>query len=125
MIQLYGSHSAELITDKILAILDGFKINHKIIALTTDNGSNMIACGNQLALKLKRKFNNFAFSHYRCVTYIINLTVKAGMVLVRDEIKKLHQFVIKLKNSLLLLDKLSEICEIKKTKFFLNKNFLI
>jgi hypothetical protein len=117
LIQLHGSHSAELITDKILAILDEFKINHKIIALTTDNGSNMIACGNQLALELERKFNNFTFSHYRCAAHIINLAVKAGMILVGDEIKKLRQFVIKLKNSPLLLDKLSEICEIKKTKF--------
>ena len=39
------------------------------------------------------------------------------MKYVGDEIKKLRQFVVKLKNSPLLLDKLLEICTIRKVKF--------
>ena len=81
---MYGLHLAELITDKILAILDEFKINHKIIALITDNGSNMITYSNQLALELERKFNNFIFSHYKYAAYIINFAIKIRIVLVRD-----------------------------------------
>ena len=46
-----------------------------------------------------------AFAHYRCAAHIINLAVKAGMDYVRNEIKKHRQFVIKVKNSPLLLDK--------------------
>jgi len=117
LVPLHGSHTAALITSKILSILDEFKINDKVIALTTDNGSNMIACGNQLAIGLEREFHNFMFSHYRCAAHIINLAVKAGMVFVGDEIKKLRQFVIKLKNSPVLLNEFSDICQIKKTKF--------
>ncbi len=36
---------------------------------------------------------------------------------VESEIKKLHQFVVKVKNLPLLLNKLSEICTFKKIKF--------
>ena len=57
------------------------------------------------------------FSHYRCAAHIINLAVKARMVFVEDKIKKLCQFVIKLKNSPVLLNEFSDICQIKKTKF--------
>ena len=39
------------------------------------------------------------------------------MKYIGDEIKKLRQFVVKLKNSPLLLDKLLEICTIRKVKF--------
>ena len=58
-----------------------------------------------------------AFAHYRCAAHIINLAVKAGMNHVGNEIKKLRQFVVKIKNSPLFLDKLSEICTFKKVKF--------
>src|SRR6266540_5191072 len=58
-----------------------------------------------------------AFTHYRCTAHIINLAVKAEMNYVENEIKKLCQFVIKVKNSSLLLNKLSEICILRKVKF--------
>ena len=77
----------------------------------------MIACGNQLVTKLDQEFNNITFTHYRYATHIINLTVKAKINHIKSEIKKLYQFVIKVKNSLLLLNKLSEICTFKKVKF--------
>ena len=58
-----------------------------------------------------------AFTHYRCAAHIINLAVKAGMNYVGNEIKKLHQFVVKVKNSPLLLNKLLEIYILRKVKF--------
>ncbi len=78
----------------------------------------MIACDSQLATELDKKFNNIAFTHYRCTIHIINLIVKAEMNYIENKIKKLYQFVIKVKNSPLLLNKLSEICILKKVKFF-------
>ncbi|GET63171.1 zinc finger BED domain-containing protein RICESLEEPER 2-like [Rhizophagus irregularis DAOM 181602=DAOM 197198] len=117
LIPVNGSHTAGLITSKLLQILEEFSISNNILALTTDNGSNMIACGNQLATELDQEFNNMAFTHYRCAAHIINLAVKAGMSHVGNEIKKLRQFVVKIKNSPLFLDKLSEICTLKKVKF--------
>ncbi|GBC28973.2 zinc finger BED domain-containing protein 1-like [Rhizophagus irregularis DAOM 181602=DAOM 197198] len=88
LIPVNGSHTAGLITSKLLQILEEFSISNNILALTTDNGSNMIACGNQLATELDQEFNNMAFTHYRCAAHIINLAVKAGMSHVGNEIKK-------------------------------------
>ncbi|GBC19823.1 zinc finger BED domain-containing protein RICESLEEPER 2-like [Rhizophagus irregularis DAOM 181602=DAOM 197198] len=79
LIPVNGSYIAGLITSKLLQILEEFSISNNILALTTDNGSNMIACGNQLATELDQEFNNMAFTHYRCAAHIINLAVKAGM----------------------------------------------
>ncbi len=67
----------------------------------------MIVCGSQLATKLDKKFNNITFTHYRCAIHIINLAVKVKMNYIGNEIKKLHQFVVKVK-----------ICILKKVKFF-------
>jgi hypothetical protein len=117
IIPINGSHRAELITSKLSQLFEEFNISQNILAMTTDNGSNMIACGNQLATELDQEFNNMSFIHFRCAAHIINLAVKAGMKYVGDEIKKLCQFVVKLKNSPLLLDKLLEICTIRKVKF--------
>ena len=78
----------------------------------------MIACDSQLITELDEKFNNMAFTHYKCAAHIINLAVKARMNYVKNKIKKLCQFIIKVKNSLLLLNKLSEICILRKVKFF-------
>ena len=57
------------------------------------------------------------FIHYKCATYIINLTVKTEMNHIKNEIKKLYQFVIKIKILLLLLNKLLKIYIFKKIKF--------
>ncbi len=45
LIPINGSHTAGLITSKLLQILEEFNINNNILALTTDNGSNMIVYG--------------------------------------------------------------------------------
>ncbi|CAB4412323.1 unnamed protein product [Rhizophagus irregularis] len=62
LIPINGFHTAGLITSKLLQILEEFSISNNILALTTDNGSNMIACGNQLATELDQEFNNMAFT---------------------------------------------------------------
>ncbi len=113
-----SSHIAGSIISKLLQILKEFSINNNILILITNNRSNIIAYYNQLATELDQKFNNMAFTYYRYVVHIINLAVKAEMNHVESEIKKLHQFVVKVKNLPLLLDKLSEICTFKN---FLNQ----
>ena len=45
LILINDSYTAGLITSKLLQILEEFNINNNILALTTDNESNMIACG--------------------------------------------------------------------------------
>lgn len=118
-ISLEGSHTASLIVSKLTDVLQDYNISDKIISLTTDNGSNMLACGRELANELEIEFFNLTFSHNRCAAHIINLAVKAGMKHLDSSIKKLRKFVIKIRNSQLLIDDLKSICHIKNKKFLM------
>src|SRR2546421_787901 len=113
-IPIEGSHTEALILNNLAEILQEFNISDKIISLTTDNGSNMLVCGRELANELEAGFSNLTFSHNRCAAHIINLAVKAGMKYLDTSITKLRKFVIKIRNSQLLIDDLKEICRIKK-----------
>ena len=118
-IPIEGSHSSRLILDKIINLLQEFNLNNRIISLTTDNGSNMLACGRDLANELEICFCNLSFSHKRCAAHIINLAVKAGMKHLDTSIMKLRRFVIKIRNSQVLLDDLKSICRIKNKEFLM------
>jgi hypothetical protein len=118
-ISIEGSHSGRLILTKLTEVLQDFNISNRIISLTTDNGSNMLACGRELANELEAGFFNFEFSHNRCAAHIINLAVKAGMKYLDDSIIKLRKFVIKIRNSQLLIDDLKSICRIKNKPFLM------
>ncbi len=45
IIPLQGSHNSSQIINQILLTLEEFNINDRVISLTTDNRSNMVACG--------------------------------------------------------------------------------
>ena len=79
----------------------------------------MLAYGRELANELEAGFFNFEFSHNRCAAHIINLAVKAGMKYLDDSIIKLRKFVIKIRNSQLLIDDLKSICRIKNKPFLM------
>lgn len=118
-IPIEGSHSSRLIFGKIIGLLQEFNLNDRIISLTTDNGSNMLACGRDMANELEACFCNLTFSHKRCAAHIINLAVKAGMKYLDSSIIKLRKFVVKVRNSQVLLDDLKSICRIKNKKFLM------
>jgi hypothetical protein len=118
-IPIEGSHTGILISTKLIEIFSEFDISDRIISLTTDNGSNMLACGRELANQLEVEFSNLTFSHNRCAAHIINLAVKAGMKFLDSSIIKLRKFVIKIRNSQLLIDDLKSICKIKNKKFLM------
>jgi hypothetical protein len=103
------SHSAALILTKLTDVLQEFNISDRIISLTTDNSSNMLACRRKLASELETGFFNFTFTHNRCAAHIINLAVKAGMKHLDSSIVKLRKFVNKIKNSQLLIDDLDDV----------------
>ena len=58
-IPIEGSHSSRLILSKITNLLQEFNLNNRIISLTTDNGSNMLACERELANELEACFYMF------------------------------------------------------------------
>jgi hypothetical protein len=117
IVPLYGSHTSSQIVNQILLTLEEFNINDRVISLTTDNGSNIVACGRNLTYELDKEFSNLSFNHYCCTAYIINLAVKAGLKHVDITIIKLRQLVIKVRNSPKLLDDLKTICSVKQKQF--------
>ncbi|CAG8746279.1 7925_t:CDS:1, partial [Gigaspora margarita] len=46
--QFNSSYTRESIANKVYSLLEEFKIETKVIALTTDNGSNIISAANFL-----------------------------------------------------------------------------
>ena len=114
-----GPHSARSILNKLINLLQEFNISDRVISITTDNGSNMLACGRDLACELEGCFFNLTFSHKRCAAHIINIAVKAGMKHIDTSIVKLRKFVIKIRNSQILLNDLKSICSIKNQKFLM------
>src|SRR6266498_399579 len=119
IIPLQGSHNSSQIINQILLTLEEFNINDRVISLTTDNRSNMVACGRDLTIELDREFSNLSFKHYHCAAHIINLAVKAGLKCVDSAIIKLRQLVIKVRNSPKLLDDLRTICSVKQKQFIM------
>src|SRR3954463_5484565 len=119
-IPIEGSHIGSLILTKLIELLQEFNISNRVISLTTDNGSNMLVCGRELANELEAGFFGLSFSHNRCAAHIINLAVKAELKHLDTSIVKLRKFVIKIRNSQLLLDDLKSICNIKNKKFLMS-----
>ncbi|CAG8853779.1 13471_t:CDS:1, partial [Gigaspora margarita] len=102
------------IANKVYSLLEEFKIETNVIALTTDNGSNMISAANFLQDKLI--LNNFC--HYRYIAHILNLIVLVGLNIIAVPIKKLRKLIKTIR-------KLSKIFEYLKNIIILNaKSFL-
>ncbi|CAG8630558.1 4045_t:CDS:2 [Gigaspora rosea] len=77
---IYFSYTGESIANKVYSLLEEFKIETKVIAITTDNGSNLISAANFLQDKLI--LNDFCY--YKCIAYILNLIVQTGLNLIEN-----------------------------------------
>ena len=58
------SHSGINISREIKRVLEEFYIANKIIALTTDNESAMLVCGEEIASALDSELSDIVFLHY-------------------------------------------------------------
>ena len=58
-------HSGANIAQEIMRVLNEFNISNRIIALTTDNDSAMIACGKEIAAAFDGEISSMEFSHYQ------------------------------------------------------------
>ncbi|CAG8458748.1 662_t:CDS:2 [Scutellospora calospora] len=65
--------------------------NNRVISLTMDNETTMVACCSLLANELDNEFNSLGFSHYCCSAYVINLAVQQGLKAIGSELKKLRK----------------------------------
>ena len=112
--QFKGSHTGEAIANEIYKILVEFELEHKTIALTTDNASNMISA----ARHLRAKFEHNTFIHYRCVAHILNIIVTTGLEIIKLPVKKLRKLIKSIRKSTKILEELENLSKLN------NKNFL-
>ena len=110
-------HSGANIAQEIMHVLNEFNISNRIIALTTDNDSAMIACGKEIAAAFDGEISSMEFSHYRCAAHVLNLGVKKGLKCANNSITKARKIMNKIKNSTRLCDSLRAFCNLKKIKY--------
>jgi len=107
--QLSDVHTGEVIANAIVNILREFNIGSRLLALTTDNGSNMVSMGRKLGEMCAQEFENDGVTHVRCVAHVLNLAAKAGLAQISTEVKKARVFASKLHNSVLLVGEMQKI----------------
>ena len=75
-----------------------------------DNAQSMIAAARELKIKLE----NQEFVHQRCAAHILNIAVQHGLQLSDPIIKKVRDFVVKIRQSTRLSDSIRTICQLEK-----------
>ncbi|CAG8590237.1 34457_t:CDS:2 [Racocetra persica] len=78
------THTAVNQTDAIIELLTKMNIDHKLLGVTTDNASNMIAMGRVLKERMHNEFSNINVQHFHCGTHILNIIVEEGIKSVSD-----------------------------------------
>src|SRR6266498_6025644 len=69
-------HSGVNIAQEIMRVLEEFNISNRILALTTDNDSAMLSCGNEITAAFNDNIFLMNFSHYHYAAHVLNLGVK-------------------------------------------------
>lgn len=99
LVQLSSNHTAELLEQTMLQVFKEWNIDtKKIVSITTDNGSNMVA-----AVK-----SSFEPQHVPCFAHTLNLVTETAVSHEKIEpiIKKVRGVVKYIKNSVIMSDKL-------------------
>ena len=93
-------------------VLVEFDLETKTIAITTDNGSNMM-----LGTRLLKSTLTDSFIHYRCVAHILNLVIGARLKIVKEYIKKLRKLIKIIRKSTKILKELENFAKLNKKQF--------
>ena len=105
--ELEYPHTGEAIYQKLIAITNIFSISYKIQSVTTDNAANMVK-GVQLFSRQLNENYGFTPIHYRCAAHILNIVVQKGNFKKKFTLCKTRQFVKRILDSPLLLNKLKK-----------------
>jgi len=108
-------HNALTIKNAVLEIADKFEVANRLIGITSDNESKMVA-GVRL---IKENLESSVFYHYRCAAHILNLVVGAAFEvnIIPQVVKKLRNFISIVRNSSKQMDKLKEYFRIENVNF--------
>jgi hypothetical protein len=105
----------------IMEVLCKFSLAKKTLALTTNNASSMITCGEFIVKELEEEFQNLDFAHYRCVTHILNLAVNKGLDLISEFVKKVRSLMSYIKSSQPVCDLLKILYKVKGINYLASK----
>src|SRR5687767_14970970 len=108
-VPLNVNHTGIYLANKILDILEEFSLGKKVLAMTTDNVSNMVSLAERLNNYLIQKYDNKDFMHLRCGAHVLNLAVKEGIKLIDQPIEKLRKTASSIQNSQPILEELNYI----------------
>ncbi|CAI2191698.1 8162_t:CDS:2 [Funneliformis geosporum] len=117
IIRFHESHSSANISETLLSLMVKYNLTTKVLALTTDNDSAMIACDRKICDELSTKFNNSLFSHYHYDAHILNLAIQHGLQVYDEVIGKVCNFINKVKKSNLLIEDLQRIFELQNLPY--------
>jgi hypothetical protein len=107
--EIPSPHTGQIIANIILSLLNEFQLENKILALTSDNASNIVLASSIVKDTLANNFSNTSFQHIRCAAHIMNLAVKKGLNLANRYLIKLRYFIKKIRKSALLIEDLKRI----------------
>jgi hypothetical protein len=95
MVEAPHTHSGVNLQELLFKVLKRFKLDKKVISLTTDNAENMTVTCKLLSAKL----GGDEFFHIRCAAHIINLVATSAFELVKPRLEKLRGIITFLNNS--------------------------
>ena len=117
IIPLHERHTGKNLAAAFLETIEYYDIGSRILTVTTDNASNMVVFGSELAKVLAEKYNNYEFTHLRCAAHILNLVVKEGMQRATPSITKIRNFASHIRKSQPAFEELKRIFEMKGKPF--------
>lgn len=100
--RMKSPHDADVLFKWISKTIRAFKLEKRIISITTDNASNNIKALDTLRSLMDLSplhEDGLDFVHYRCVAHVIDLGVKAAMVDLRDTVSPLREVVNGIRSS--------------------------
>ena len=113
-----GSHTGTSIFEKISQLISEMHIENKVIAITTDNGSNIVSGCKKLMEHFNPNNEITKITHFRCAAHVLNLVVNEGLSSYSNSyIKKLRKLIKKIRGSDLLIDDLKHIFQSDNKKF--------
>jgi hypothetical protein len=95
MVEAPHTHSGVNLQDLLLKVLKRFKLDKRVISITTDNAENMTLTCKLLSAKL----GGDEFFHIRCAAHIINLVATSAFDLIKPRLEKLRGVITFLNSS--------------------------
>lgn len=93
-VRFYSPHTATNVKTLLLEELENWNISNKVMALTTDNGSEMVAGTTLLEAEL-----DSAPIHVRCMAHVVNVAVKAAFEMIKSNVGKLRSLILAIRKS--------------------------